>query len=531
MSMSITNSYIYGKTVLSRFTIRRVSVLPVLFTLLILLNGCGEESTPDPIRVVDETIPYSSTWHINTILDLSDTAIISPKISFFQDNDRLHMAYYDQNPGYDETANNGNPYRVRYRAFNISDVDYLTDANTVNETVAYLDSDRSLVGLSVSVAAGNPIVAYGVYKLFIYVEGADLNNQGDVMIGIRENDATWRNEILAFGYVDPSRNPVFRDGLVRDDFSLLGDNLGNAQLCFQFYYEGIDSYNSSYPDLRYIAQPINNIADNVNLVADLEEVVEGNTYNGNGTGEQYDQGGDCDLVIDHNGNPAVFYYVDYTETGNTTDRGLRVARRISGSWQQPIWLDQDVEVVDISGAVKSDGLLAVAYTIKDGSHLFMDEDDYFVEQPLPYSIRYAEQVEVVTEVTNSQGQIEERISYEWHNETINFNSIGGMYCSLAMDLDDNPVVAYFDEMNLTETRFFSRIKVSHRTSGGIWEVAVITPEHVGLTNKTSPYDVDPGTHDMYYIGKYNYIWVDHSNRVNICSYSNITGKAYLFTER
>ncbi len=515
---------------MKNFMLSRICVIMITL-MLIFLIGCEEEEESEVLRSIDGTIPTSSSWHVNTILDLSDAPVVSPRVKFFHDNGRLHMAYYDQNPNYDEVTNDINKYRVRYRAFNVGDAYHLNDSNTMDETVTFLDtSGRSLLGLSVAVAGGTPIVAYSIHKAFD-TGTSDFNNQGDIMLGVRDGAANWRNEIMAFGYCDPIRNPVFTDALAKDDFSLKGDDQGNAQLSFQFYYEGIDSYNYAYPDLRYIIQPINNIADDVLGVADLEETVEGNIYYANGTGLQYYQGGDSDLLIDNDGNQVVFYYNDLTENSSPNDIGLSVARRIDGVWQQREWLDRGIEVVDISGVVKSNGLLAVAYTIKDGSHLFMDETDLFSTQTLPFSIRYAEQIEIITEVENDEGEIEEVITYEWETETVNFNTIGGRYCSLAVDSSDNPVVAYFDEMNFTLNRFFSRIKVSHRNSGGIWDVEVITPEHVGLTNKTSPFDVAPGTHDTYYIGKYNYLWVDRNNRVNICSYSNISRKVYLFTER
>lgn len=511
------------------FSYQSICLSLCLIIFIITIAGCGDNKNES--KTLDPTIPENNSWHVNTILDLGETLPVSPKIKFFHDNERLHIAYYDGVPTTPEDPEHPVQYRVRYKAFNIRDLDSLNESNIIDETVVLLDTNgRSIQGLDVAVVNETPVVAYSVYKELIHIEGADLNNQGDIILGIRDGNSNWRNEIFAFGCVDQSRNGVFTDGLAQNNISLKGDALGNAQLCFQFYYEGIDSYNYNFPDLRYISQPIDNIADNLDAVAELEENVDGNNYVNN-AGVQYYQGAYCDLKIDNNNNQLVFYYNDFTENESSQDKGLRLARRIDDEWQEPEWIDKNIEIVDIKGVVKSNGLLAVAYTVKNGAHLFIDDDGLFSSQTIPYSIRYAEQIEIVSEVTNSEGEIEEVITYEWKSETINYNSIAGRYCSLAVDSLDNPVVVYFDDMNFTLNRFFCRIKISKRNSMGVWDIDIITPEHVGLTNKTSPYDITPGTHDIYYIGKYNYVWIDNNDRVNICSYSNITKKVYLFIEK
>ncbi len=495
---------------------------------MILFIGCGDKDNNK--TNIDTTIPENNSWTINTILNLENSAPLSPMIEFHQENGRLHMAWFDA-----ETVNPGLPeedvqYSVKYKAFNMGDLLSLNSANTIEETVSTTDiSARSLEGLAVAVSNGTPLVAYSVYKDLVPMSEFDLNNQGDIILGVRDGGPEWRKEIFAFG--DVERNAVFVDGLVKNSMSLKGDADGNARLCFQFFYEGIDSYNYEYPDLRYIEQPLDNISGVFNTAASLEETVEGNDY---GTGEQNYQGAYCDLQVDNDGNPVAFHYADFTVQGSQQDKGLRVARRIDGEWQQAEWIDYDTVVTNISGAVKSNGLLAVAYTVKDGPYLFIDQEDddnpMFSLLTIPYSVRYAEQFEVITETVNSDGEIEEVITYDWKTHTVNLNTIAGEYCSLDIDSLDNPVIAYFDDMNYNQTRFFCRIKISRRNNGGVWDVDTIIPEDVGLTNETSPYGIDPGTHDKYYIGKFNYLWIDSSDRVNICSYSNVTKKVYLFVE-
>ncbi len=214
--------------------------------------------------------------------------------------------------------------------------------------------------------------------------------------------------------------------------------------------------------------------------------------------------------------------------------------KVDDEWQSE-WIDDGaghsgIQITQISAAVKSNGLLAIVYTVKD----FVDYD--YSPSPesaviIPYILKYAEQVEVVTG-TDING--EDIIGIEWKydeydetklGEIVDYSSINGRYCSLALDSEDNPVVAFYDEMNFTNTRFFSRIKISKRTSGGVWNSETIVPEDVGLTVKASPYDITPGTHNSYYIGKYNYLWLDRNDRINICSYSSISNKLYLFQQR
>ncbi len=513
-------------------------------TLFIASSGCSKGGSSNSTH--DETVPENVSWNINSVLNLRVTSpdplpdtgggvtewdmgvspIVDPNIKFAYSNGSVHMAYYDANPDYDPTIEDDSPYRVMYSTFRVNEVQYIDAqyvdrSNTSHEIITLLEDDyRNLGGLSVSVIDDRPIVAYSVFKQVPIVEGADLNNQGDVMIAIRDGENNWRNEIGAYGYVAPERNPVFTDGLAKSNFSLLGDGEGNALLCFQFYYEGIDSYNFDYPDLRFVSQPVDAfINDNVNAVADLEETVEGNLYQGGG-GVQSFHGGECDLILDTENNPVVFYFNDDRENGSEFDMGLRFARKLDDEWQEPEWVREQIEVVGISSAVKSNGLLAVTYTVKDGLDLFTQEE-------VPYGLWYSEQVEVVVGETDEGEDI---IVIEWNHEPVNYNTISGRYCTLAINSEDNPVVAYFDEMNFVGNRFFSRIKISSRDSAGNWSVDIITPEDVGLSNDISPYDITPGAHDSYYIGKYNYMWLDEADRVYLCTYSSITNKTYFFQQ-
>lgn len=497
--------------------------MALALVLLIASAGCSKDGGDAYSR--DTTIPENRSWDINTVLNLKGGArYIEPQIAVTSHEGRVHIAYFSSNP--DAATAATFPYRLMYRSFDADDLLILNGSNTTDETVTLLENDgRNIAGLSIALAGGKPVVAYSTYKEYVHVDGADLNNQGDVMVAVRDGAANWRIEAGAFGYVE--RNPVFVDGLAQSDFCIKGDGNGHVLLSFQFFYEGIDSYNFDYPDLRYISQPVNAFVNgSVMDVIPLEETVEGNTYLNFESGQQSYHGGHNDLVLDNQGHPVVFYYNDNSVNGPAQDRGLRVARRGLDEDDEVVWhseyIESGIDVVDIKGAVTSDGRLAVIYTVRDLPD-FIDPTVF-----LPYVIKYAEQVDVVTGVDEEGNDIVER---QWRREFVNYNTICGRFCTFALDSDDQPVVAYFDEMNFTLNRFFSRVKISRREPGGAWNVDLIVPEDVGLSNNTSPIDVAPGTHNTYYIGKYNHLWLDGEDRIHLASYSSVNRKLYLFVQR
>jgi len=493
---------------------------------MLLFIGCGEKDNNN--TNIDATIPTNNSWSINTILELPKAQTVPAHITFTHSDSELFIAYYDNNPLYDIDLQDVNPYcyRVRYKSFNLSDVSRLSDSNATTETVALIMDEADSFGpISMALSGSTPMLAYGVSESSVIVEGFDTGNQGDVIIALRDGTDNWRKEIGALGFNE--RNGPFVNGLARSNISLKGDDNGNALLSFQFFYEGVDGDNYGYPDLVFINQPIDNFADsnNVNQFNELEEKVEESIFT-LPTGVQIRAGDFCEMVVKHDGSPVIFHHTNNLNVGPAGRIGLRMSMKVDDEWQSE-WLHENINITQISAAVKSNGLLAIVYTVKD----FVDYD--YSQTPgdpeiIPYSLRYAEQVEVITD-TDDNG--EDIIETEWRDEIVDYVSISGRYCSLAIDSEDNPVVAFYDEMNFSRTRFFSRIKISKRTSGGVWTSETIVPEDVGLTIKTSPYDITPGTHNYYYIGKYNYLWLDRNDLINICSYSSISNKLYHFQQR
>ncbi len=501
----------------------------LLAAVMFLVSGCSDDNGKTFSR--DTTIPDSVSWDINSVLDLAtveteegEDPYIDPRIAMTFDQGIVHIAYFA--PNSDPATVEIHPYCLMYRAFPADDMYYLNTANTTDETVTLLTEDpRNIAEISIAIAGGKPVVAYSAFKQSVIVPGADLNNQGDVMVAVRDGADSWRIEIGAYGYVE--RNPVFVDGLAQGNLCVRGDDDGNVFLSFQFCYEGVDSYNYEYPDLNFITHPVNAFVNgSVQDMIGREEKVQGNAYQNNASGQQSASGAFNDLVLDADGNPVVFYSHDNSVNGTAQDRGLRVARRVVAengtvSWPSE-YIESGIDVADIKGAVMTDGRLAVVYAVKDLPD-FIDTDE-----ELPFVIKYAEQVDVVTGVDENGDDIIQR---EWHTEFMNYNTICGRFAGFALDSRNRPVAAYFDEMNFTENRFFSRVKVSRRDDGGLWSVDLIVPEDVGLSNITSPQGIEPGLHDTYYIGKYNHLWVDARGRVIVGSYSTVSRKLYLFISR
>lgn len=503
-----------------------VTVFSLVMFMLIFVAGCDDDGGPQ--RIIDETIPVNETWEIYNFLELEKGTGVPAGLKLHQQGNVMHMAYFDRNPLYneDDAENNTYPYRVKYHSFPLSSREYLVNSPDQHEVIALLERGGMFLDtLDVSVADSTPMVAYFRFKVTHEMD-FDMGNQGDIYIAVNEGPETWRHEIAAYGY-NP-RNGEYLDGLAMADVSLVGDEEGGANLCYQFYYEGEDQDNFAFPDLRYVNQPLDAfINETVEAVADVEEVVEGNQYAGSGAGQQNDYGGMADLVIDQDGNHVVFYYVEGTTVNDIS--GLRMAKRINGEWQQPVWVERNVHIADISAAVKPDGTLAVAYAV------IGLRDPIVEEEQIPLCLRYAE-----------EPHVEEGSPYpfEWEGiEIVDFTNICGRFCSLAIDSEGTPIIAYYEEMNYmyipddnisdnySSNRFFSRLKIATKRSFNSWTYYVIPPEYVGLSNNTNPYSITSGQHDQYYIGKYNYLWLDDADRKYLCSYSTITNKAYLFIER
>ena len=284
----------------------------------------------------------------------------------------------------------------------------------------------------------------------------------------------WTEYTGAIGVVE--RNPVFRDGLAGSNVSIAVDSQGSIHLAYQFRYEGCDAMNFQYPDLWYIKRDRNDI-DNQMLEADwidLEEQIEGNVYNENGTGYQNSVGYHNVIVLDNNEDPVVFYYTVISGT-----KGLRVARRQNEEWTAE-WIETGCEVGGISAISRENGDLAVAYYVEADDD---SDDNHF--------LKYAEK----------QSQ-----SSPWVISIVDDSTLCGQYCSLAFNSSGLPAISNY-ELESYSGYTLENLKLASY-DGSSWEKEVVASnENIGL---------------------YNSLWFDADNRAFICSYSDTEDTIYIF---
>jgi hypothetical protein len=296
------------------------------------------------------------------------------------------------------------------------------------------------------------------------------------MFSIRGN-STWTEYTGAIGYVD--RNP-FHDGLAGSDLSLAVDSTGNIHIAFQFYYEGMDSYNFEYPDLNYVRHNQGSLNNPVayNAWADMEETVYGSVFTQTSAVHR-GVGYGCKLLLDNSNNPVVFF-AEFTDYSNTY--GLWFARRNSnGTWTRQ-WIEQ-VEsgwtIGEISAAKAPDGTFAVAYT-KVCLNCDDDEGDH---------LKYAEQS-----------------GNSWDVRIVDQSSICGHSPSLAFDNSGNPAIAYYDKRSyMGRNRKFLKFS---QFNGSTW--------HSETVAENNDY------------GQNNTLWFNSNNVPFICSYSEARDNIAIF---
>ena len=406
-------------------------------------NGGGGGDDPPP-----------DTWEQISIKQITGGGLLSPHIKASVDNDdNIHIMYFDDN----DTG-----YGVNHI---IWDMEALT--GNEDESVATVDNCSAL---AFTLDGDNyPIIAYqgGLIK------DCGGEDQSDAMFSIKENDV-WGEYTGAMGVVE--RNPVFRDGLAGSNMSIAVDSQGSIHLCYQFRYEGCDAMNFQYPDLWYVKRDRNDIDNQMSEAdwIDLEEQIEGNIYNENGTGYQNSVGYHNVMVLDNNEDPVVFYYTVISDT-----KGLRVALRQNEEWTTE-WIETGCEVGDISAISRQNGDLAVAYYVEVDD----DSDD-------SHYLKYAEK---------------ESQSTSWDVSTVDDGTWCGQYCSLAFNSSGLPAIAYYDIKSYSG---YDRKNLKLASFDGVsWDKETV--ESSGN------------------IGLYNSLWFDADNRAFICSYSETYKTIYIF---
>jgi hypothetical protein len=308
----------------------------------------------------------------------------------------------------------------------------------------------------------------------------------DVTLAYREADiminfgggGLWTEYTGALGFV--ARNPVYTDGHATANMSVAVDAAGDVHMAYQFFTEGMDAANAIYPDLFYVHRSRDELGA---VLADadygeIEEVVDGNTFST--YGEHNSVGYSCRLLLDAEGRP-VIVYAEHPE-GYIGDFALKAATRSDGGdWQvETIEELQDGWTIGaISTAFYEDGALAVAYALR-------------APEPEPdnaHRLKFA---------TNQDG--------EWTTVVVDEATWCGNYCSLAINSEGLPAIAYYDEQSHSDRdhRF-----LKYAAHNGLWWETETVDEYAGT-------------------GRYNSLWFDAVDTPNICSYSDDDDQILVF---
>lgn len=440
---------------------RHQALLLTLFILHIGIWGCGGGDTlpsgPDSGGTGDlttgDTGTTSELWTRVEMKVLDYTGMIMPHVNAVPDQyQNIQTAFYGNSDSSER------PYGIYHFTF---DIEQLSAGAT--SVVQQVDNCNTL---SLAITAGDTAV--------VGYQGGEVKtcgdaDQGDAMLSVQNGNA-WSEFTGGIGYVD--RNPVINDGLAGQKMALAIDTHGDVHMAYQFFYEGCDAFGMGYPDLLYVKKTADALGGDVE-----EETIEGNVFSsfGNAT-VQNNVGEAISILLDPEDNPAAFYYASLV---SDHEYGLRIARRLNGEWV-PAWIDQNVVVAAVSGALTDDGALAVAYYV----------DEVSTDGTLRQILKFAVETET-----------------GWVSQIVDESSRCGKYCSLAFDTAGHPAIAYHD----LETNSGSREKKDLKLAvfdGASWAVETVA---------------EAGT-----IGLYNTMWFDENGTAYICSYSETDKTIYLF---
>ena len=448
-----------------------------LFFCILLAAGCngggggeGEEDTGTGETGDTGGTSDSGQWVMHEIKHIDDAeGLLVPQVSAKQGNDGdVRIAYFSDGTDY----NGENRYVINYLTWDPAE-DIIVSEEVLDPTPPETGGEGLDNCNPMALALGNldyPIIAYqGGYSRD---QGPSADDQSDVMFSI-QNGGVWEEYMGAMGYV-PAWRGFLPDGLAGSDLSVAIDSQGYIHICYQFYYEGMDSMNF-HPDLNYVrhnGNSLNNIIGDSQWAA-IEETVYGNYYNDTHTMQTLrNVGFNCKLLLDDSNNPVVFF-VEHTDIISNAAYGLWFARRESnGEWTRQ-WVEnvgRRWTIGDVSAAKDPEGNFAVAYS-KVCQDCDDDEGDH-----LKYAVQSG----------NS-----------WNVQVVDESSICGHSPSLAFDSQGNPAIAYYDlQSHSGNDREY--LKLAH-LEGSSWISEIVTENDA--------------------FGHHNSLWFDSDDRPFICSYS------------
>ena len=446
--------------------------LRLIFVVTLCISGCeGDSEKEEAVPELDLTT--NSGWNRMVMEQIETRGSVAAHVKAVKDgNDCIHLVYFEGTIPDDETEpgqiyEDNREFFIKYRTFNLHTLEQ-------SEEILVKDGLNTCLGLDIALDTNNlPVVAYqgGVVKECGYPI------QADVMFSVLNGNGEWVEHTGASGDVPPERNPYFPDGYAGANLSVAIDVAGNINLGYQFRWEGCDSMNFQYPDLRYVKKTSSGLDIDVE-----EEVVEGNLYINNSTGIQNSAGEHNDVLMSSNDTPVIFYYAHLPPSQTGTEeylQGLRVAEKQLNGWTYE-WIETGIEVGAISGAVAPSGDLSVAYYVTSYPG---------VENTYNHCLKFAQ-----------------RRGDSWHVEIVDEQIICGNYCSLSFDASGSPAIAYHAETS-RNGRQMRDLRLA-RNTGGLWE------------NQEVESRGD--------IGVYNSLFFDEDNRIFICTYSQSDKAIYIY---
>lgn len=468
--------------------------LPIGFIVaaLVCIHGCGGRGGENEEAVWPPS--YDPTnfemTHERVLAEEEYGGLLQPQIQTGVDrNGMVHIVFYTASSSYpvDQLREGhdliANPMRYQIRHVEYDPNQSGIDLSTQEEVIPVVpphDADDlpladdagidncSVLGLSFSDGI-SPVIVYQGGNRPGAADGLPCNNyyQGDLMVSMRSENV-WQ-EYLGIQGDASVKNPYFTDGLVGMAGDVVVDSAGDVHMVAQHYYEWCDMHGISYPDLLYVRQSPSELG--AYSTAMESWVGEHNEY-GTGGGVQNASGYHCQIILDGNEQPAVFY--TFTTVDGFSE--IRVSRLNESGWSTSTVYDVpgSYSVTSICPAVAQDGSLGVAYSLK----LLADDSPFSYRDHLCYAY--------LTEDDS------------WDNVAVDYYSYCGRAAVLSFDNNSRPAIAYYDEKAHTEYRERNDLKYAYIDENDDWQ------------RETAANEGD--------IGLFNSLWFDAFNRANICTY-------------
>jgi hypothetical protein len=452
----------------------RLSNLKNCVTLLFLLMGmlcaCGGGGNDD--TNLDDGNRHPNNWQRIPVAQLEENGSTLPYVTARQAADgNVHIAYYTAVIESEETQY----HRLDHLVWNPGSGSLVHNAVENKPAPSGVNGFDQCDQFDFALdASDTPIFIYPTYE--VHPELAQ--READIMINLNEG-GQWNETTGAIGYVQ--RNGVYQDGQISENMSMAIDSRGNIHFCYQYFTEGMDSANFRYPDLYYVMRERGTIYDAITTnagYAQIEELVDGNAFSTYAVHNSV--GYFCKLILDEDDRPYIFY-AEHGENFMGTFALKMAFKNSSGQWQRQVIepLDDGWTIGGISPAFfppdpenpEAGRVMAVAYSLRSPSP---EPDD-------AHRLMFA---------TNRGGI--------WTTEIVDETTWCGTYCSLAIDVDGTPAIAYYDEQS-----------------------------HSGRTHQFLKYAEFKGLRwmresvDEYgNVGRYNTLWFDSNNVPNICTFSD-----------